>query len=171
MCYITDLGKVYCGSSSAGDLDGMSHYAGAIRNLTAYYRDSTFDTTVPEGAYNMIEAGTAPGNGFNDPFTLYWLEIDTSKFDGKVVQMAVLSERDTNNYADGVACYLTDKGKVYCSSGAQASGTGSDAIDGSNMVAPGYGGEGQFTALSAGTTSGGDSYYWIEVDTKLMEGI
>ena len=169
MCYITDIGKIYCGSSSTGNLDGMSHYAGAIRNLTAYYRDSSFDTTVPEGAYNTVEAGTVGGGGFNDPFTAYWLEIDTSAFDGKVVQMAVLSERSAN-YSDGVACYLTDKGSVYCSSGARSYGTGYDAISGAEMIAPGYGGEGQFSTVQAGTASGGQPYYWLKVDTRLLEG-
>ena len=147
----------------------MSHYAGAIRNLTAYYRDSSFDTTVPEGAYNTVEAGTVGGGGFNDPFTAYWLEIDTTAFDGKVVQMAVLSERSTN-YSDGVACYLTDKGSVYCSSGARSYGTGYDAISGAEMIAPGYGDEGQFSTVQAGTASGGQPYYWLRVDTRLLEG-
>ena len=139
-----------------------------IRNLTAYYRDSMYTTAVPDGAFRTVEAGTAPGVGMK-PFTLYWLEIDTSAFDGKVVQMAILSERGSN-FPDGVTCYLTDKGNVYCSSGARSYGTGYDAYSGADLVAPGYGGTGQFSTIQAGTASGGQPYYWIEVNTDLFEG-
>ena len=148
---------------------GLSHYSSAIRNLTAYYRDSMYTTTVPDGAFRTVEAGTAPGVGMNKPFTLYWLEIDTSAFDGKVVQMAILSERGSSS-PDGVTCYLTDKGNVYCSSGVRSYGTGYDAYSGADLVAPGYGGTGQFSTIQAGTASGGQPYYWIEVNTDLFEG-
>ena len=108
-----------------------------------------------------------------------WLEIDTSAFDGKVTQMAILARDKTDQYEeDGVACYLTDKGSVYCSNGVGATGSDADgdAIEGVSLVAPsGYSGypysyTGEFSTVKAGTTSSGNPYYWIKVDTSLMEG-
>ena len=179
ICYLTDAGKVYCGG---GHSNTGSDYGAAIKTLTSYYSDSSlWNAQVPEGAYSLREAGTyttSMGFGYEEA-TMYWLEIDTSEFDGKVVQVTVAAKDGGSQYeADGFACYLTDKGSVYCSNGSGASGTDVDenAIDSVQYVAPSardwsnnkYVGE--FLTVPAGTTSSGNQYYWVKVDTDLMKG-
>ena len=179
ICYLTDAGKVYCGG---GHSNTGSDYGAAIKTLTSYYSDSSlWNAQVPEGAYSLREAGTyttSMGLGYEEA-TMYWLEIDTSEFDGKVVQVTVAAKDGGSQYeADGFACYLTDKGSVYCSNGSGASGADVDenAIDSVQYVAPSardwsnnkYVGE--FLTVPAGTTSSGNQYYWVKVDTDLMKG-
>ena len=179
MCYITDQGKVYCG----GINNGVNNYAAAIKTLTAHYSDSSlWQATVDEGAYSLVDAGTytaSMGMGGGQE-NMYWLEIDTSEFDGKVIQMTVAAKDGDSQYqAYGFACYLTDMGSVYCSNGAYASGTDINeyAIDAVQYVTPSaidWSGQaryvGQFSTAQAGTTSSGHPYYWIKVNTDLLKG-
>ena len=180
MCYITDQGKVYCGGRNDTTSSG---YGAAIKTLTSHYSDSSlWNDQVTDGAYNMIEAGQytqSMGMGGRQG-SYYWLEIDTSKFVGKVVQMAVIAkDGNSSNEAHGTACYLTDQGNVYCSNGSESYGTNTnmEAIDAVQYVTPSaidWSGQaryvGQFSTIPAGTASSGHPYYWIQVDTHLLEG-
>ena len=151
----------------------------AIKTLTSHYSDSSlWDDQVTDGAYNMIEAGQytqSMGMGGRQG-SYYWLEIDTSKFVGKVVQMAVIAkDGNSSNEAHGTACYLTDQGNVYCSNGSESYGTNTnmEAIESVQYVTPSaidWSGQahyvGQFSTAQAGTASSGHLYYWIH----LLEG-
>ena len=131
---------------------------GAIRTLTAHSTDGSMWPSLIDGAaaYTLEDAGTYNGQ------TLSWLKVNTSAFDGKVVQMAVVSvdAMGTNGGSSysGTACYLTDAGSVYCSD-ERPQVAAPSVYDSSQRKYVGA-----VQQVEAGSYNG-STYYWIKVDT------
>ena len=156
MCYLTESGLIYCSNTSTA----------AIMSLVPFWDGGGMHPSLNGGAYELIGAGEYGGT------TLNWLKIDTSAFDGRVVQMSVVTKAGGTggNVGDAVGCYLTDRGTVYCSNSIRSSATNAGAsfstvatYDNSSRTYVGA-----FTTEKAGEYDG-HPYYWIKVDTGTFD--
>ena len=144
---MTDKGSIYCSNAPSSIAPTWSN-GGGLR----------------AGAYSEVKAGEYTGTAGG---TYYWYKVNTSKMDGTVVQM-MLGQGSTpssnmgQHVSSGFACYLTDKGSIYCSNDPTS-------------IAPTWttGGGlkgGAYSEVKAGEYTGtaGGTYYWYKVNTSKL---
>jgi len=117
--------------------------------------------------YSAVDTGAK-----YDANRLYWYKVDTSKMDGGVVQMvtgSTPSSSSSSREAEAFACYVTDKGSVYCGGDSWYEYNWLPNILPNSNSHLGNNGGSLYSAVDTGAKYDANRLYWYKVDTSKLD--